>query len=75
MDSENSDKGKIKNFPKAKRETPDDMDAVQLVHACTENTEGMAYAIHLTGKGLVFPCLTCGHSITLDEVVESFKEV
>ncbi len=76
MDSEDSEKkelGKVRTFPKFKRETPDEMPPVPLAHYCTDNSENFKWVIRLHHDGLHFYCSKCLDSLTLDEVNQAFE--
>jgi len=65
---------KIRQFPKAKRETPDEIEPLVLAHTCSETTEGFHWAIQLRHSGLYFVCCTCGLGMTLEEVLTCYEE-
>lgn len=79
MDSEDSEKGKIRNFPKPKRQTPDDIGCVPMMHMCLSEDMGgsvfnFKWLIHLNGAGLHFICNNCGTSLTLEEIMNAYEE-
>lgn len=76
MDSEDSDKGKIRNFPKPKRQTPEDLEALPLAHVCSadDNIQSFRWCIHMRGDGLWFICANCGLGLNLETVMDCFNE-
>lgn len=77
MDSEDSEKGKIRNFPKPKRQTPDEVDCIPMMHNCIGDTASVfcfKWIIHLNGNGLHFLCSNCGTSLTLQEIQDAYEE-
>jgi len=66
---------KITNFPKAKRQTPEDLDAVPLAHICCadDNIQSFKWAIHMKGDGLWFICSNCGLGLDIQTVLDCVK--
>lgn len=76
---DHSQSGKIKSFPKTKRQTPDDIECVPLAHHCAIEdgipvVQSFKWMIHLNGKGLHFVCSNCGTVLTLEEVQDAYEE-
>lgn len=78
MDSEDSEKGKIRSFPKAKRQTPDDIECIPMMHQCLAEEMGYVFnfkwVIHMNGNGLHFICDNCGTALTLQEIQDAYEE-
>jgi len=79
VESDISELGKIKNFPKPKRQTPEDLECMPLAHHCSiENdipvVQNFKWIIHLNGKGLHMICSNCGTVLTLEEVLNAYEE-
>jgi hypothetical protein len=68
---------KIKHFPKYKRETPDELDPVPLLHVCVDDDGDKMMSLHwvvqMRYDGLEYICMGCGSRMTHDEVLEIFK--
>jgi len=68
---------KITNFPKAKRQTPEDLDALPLAHVCSadDNIQSFRWCIHMKGDGLWFICSNCGLGMDLQSVLECYEDL
>lgn len=77
MESDKPELGKIRSFPKAKRQTPDDIGCIPMMHDCIGDAGGsfcFKWIIHLNGSGLHFLCSNCGTSLTLEEIQNAYEE-
>ena len=75
VDSDKPD-SKVKNFPKPKRLTPDDLEALPLAHVCSadDNIQSFRWNIHMKGDGLWFICCNCGLGMDLQSVLECYED-
>jgi hypothetical protein len=69
-------KSKIANFPKAKRQTPENLDALHIVHVCSveDNIQSFRWCIHRKGDGLWFICSNCGLGMDMQTVLDCRSE-
>jgi hypothetical protein len=74
MSNSKLSKSKIANFPKAKRQTPED--ALHIVHVCSveDNIQSFRWCIHMKGDGLWFICSNCGLGMDMQTVLDCSKE-
>ena len=70
------DSDKVTAFPKAKRATPDDWEALPLAHVCSadDNIQSFRWCIQMRGDGLWFVCANCGLGLDLASVQDCFTE-
>jgi hypothetical protein len=66
---------KVTTFPKAKRQTPEDLDALPLAHVCSvdDNIQSFRWCIHMKGDGLWFICSNCGLGLDMQTVLDCFE--
>lgn len=69
---------KVTAFPKVKKQTPEDLECIPMMHMCIPDDATPIYnfkwMIHLNGKGLHFLCDNCGTSLTLEEIMNAYEE-
>ena len=70
---------KIREFPKQKKVTPDELPPLLYVHECVSEAEGYSHSIYGVAmsirqdhNGLYYICLSCGGTILPEMVQEHF---
>jgi len=72
-----TEKGIVRNFPKSKRQTPEDIGCLPLAHICSvdDNIQSFRWMIHYGSSGLHFLCANCGIALTLEEITEIYADL
>lgn len=73
MKSDDSDKPKIVQFTKPKRDTPED-ELITLTHECFEGMTATKWFIQAVGEDIIYMCANCCHPVPHSIMVAIIKE-
>jgi len=67
---------KVTHFPRVKRETPDEIEDLPIMHQCLSEPEIVSFkwGLHLCHDGLKVVCLECGLGLSMNDLLDSVNE-